>query len=365
LITDQDQVRDLSPAILADADGVGVALTLDVVPLLVVLGELALVLVVTRWGAGRLSRMVDLSSSTRRPLLAWAEVSLGISAIAALIVAGSFLVTDVTGIGSGFDDERAAVLAFVAMLIPLLALTLGVSVVAAVESHRVALEAELGRQREDAARTAARVHAVLGHEQRRLARSLHADVQATINAGGLMLDRADREGAVTSELIDDVAGRIATSVERFLGGGASTQQLAVRLAEVRALWSGVCTITVDLDDTVGERIDADTVTRELVVDLIAEACANAVVHGGASEVRILIVLAGREVGVEVIDDGVGPDTEGVADSAGEDASGGPTSRASGPRTSGLGTAVLRASCTSFSLEVGAGGGRLHAVLPLG
>jgi signal transduction histidine kinase len=261
-------------------------------------------------------------------------------------------------------------MAVVASFVPLFVVTVGASLAAATAADRVALETDLAKQRAQMTRTAARVQAVLGHEQRRMARSLHADVQSAVNAAGLMLDRSYRQGAVTSELVDDVVTRIATSVERFLAGGASDLPLTARLSEVRALWAGVCTVLLAVDEAAGERIDADAVTRELVVDLVTEACANAVVHGDAREVRVRLALVGEEVELEVSDDG----TRGWADSAAEGGPpggvGGATPRAtpratSGAAHGGLGTQVLRASCTSFSLVVGERGSRLHALLPLG
>jgi anti-sigma regulatory factor (Ser/Thr protein kinase) len=357
LVTDQQRVRDLSPAIPADAEGVGVALTVDVLPLLVVLGELALIIVVTRWGAAWLAAHLEPTRHLRRPAAAWGLTSIGIAAIAVLIVVGPVLADRLVGFTTGPVDVRALQLAFVATFVPLLATTVGVSLVAAVAGDRAALEADLDRQRAAATRLAARVQAVLGHEQRRLARSLHADVQAAINAAGLMLERADRQGGVTPEIIDDAAARIATSVERFVTDGTSPLPVAARLEEVRRLWAGVCTVSVELDEEVGARLDSDAVTRELVVDLVTEACANAVVHGDAARVTVRLAMAAEEeeVALEVRDDGTRRRLP--TDLASE--------RTVPAPVGGLGTDVLRASCTRFTLDLGAHGGHLQARLPMG
>jgi len=351
LVTDQDRVRDLSPAIPPDAEGVGVALTVDVVPLLIVFAELAVVFVITRWAAVRLARLLGERDVALRPVRAWTLVSAGLAGVAVLTTLAAALVDLVAGLGADLADVRGA---FVAALLPLVVVTFGASLVAAVAEGQGTLEAGLARQRAETARTAARVQAVLGHEQRRLARSLHADVQAAVNAAGLMLDRADRDGAVSAVLVDDAAERIAAAVERFLSGGISRRTLAERLEEVRALWAGVCTVVLELAEESAARIDADPVARELVVDLVTEACANAAVHGGAGEVRVRIGLVGEEVSLDVTDDGTpatrvrGPE-------------GGPAESPAG----GLGTAILRASCTRFGLELGERGGHLHARVPLG
>jgi signal transduction histidine kinase len=357
LVTDQDAVRDLAPAIPEDAEGSGVALTVDVLPLLISFADLLFVLAVTWWGAGRLARLLKARRPTLRPAVAWLLVSLGLVGVALLTVAGPAVAIDrVLAAGSPVVGVPAGL---VATFVPLLVVTLGVSLVAAAAEGRAVLEARLDDQRAETARTAARVQAVLGHEQRRLARSLHADVQATVNAAGLMLDRADREGAVTPDLLDDVSERIAVAVERLVAGSTSPLPFVERVAEVRTLWAGVSSVEMELDEQVAERLDADAVTRELIVDLVTEACANAVVHGDAGEitVRVSVSLSGDEVVLEVADDG--------ARSRSARTTSGPASEPDAASAGGLGTEVLRASCTSFTLDVGEHGARLTAMVPLG
>ena len=351
LVTDQDAVRGLAPAIPADTEGVGIALSVEVGPVLIVIGELVMILVVAWWGASRLASRLQPQRGALRPALAWMLASLGLGGIASLTVIGPFLVDRAAGVGT---STFTGPVAFVASLVPLLAVTLGTSLVSAVGEGRAGLEVALAREQAEAARAAARVQAVLGHERRRLAQSLHADVQATVNAAGLLLDRAAREGVATQEFVGEVAERIALSVERFLVESSAAHSITERLKEVRDLWMGVCTVSLHLSDAAVDRSDADTVTRGLIVDLVTEACANAVVHGGAGDIRISVILDGGEIVLEVVDDGTqrreqGGGYDGVVAGA----------------TAGLGTQILRASCTSFTLELEDHGGRLHARIPLG
>jgi len=351
LVTDQEVVRDIAPTIDAGAEGSGVALSIDTGSVLVAFGDFAIVFLATWSGAVGLARLLRSRRGTMRPILAWMSVLVGLAGVAVVTVAGPAFIDRLTGIGfSEFDGPSAIVASF----LPMLAVTLGASLVAAVTEGRVALEDGLARQRAETVRMAARVQAVLGHEQRRLARSLHADVQATVNAVGLMLDRADREGTVSPELLADVAERIAVSVERFLSGAASTMPLVDRLEQVLMLWAGVCRIDLQVGDASAARIDADPVARELIVDLVTEACANAVVHGHASEIQVRVDVTDAEVSLDVIDDGTRRSGRaGVEERSGDSPEG------------GLGTAVLQASCTSFALEAREAGGRLRAKVPLG
>ena len=352
LVTDQGAVREFAPALGPDRvqDGVGLTLTVDWASLLTALGELGLILVLAWWGGARFAEILDRDRDALSPAVAWTATMLGLAGIATLTLAGPTLFAAIRGTAA----EELGIVPFLASFVPLATVTVGVSLVAAVERDRTQLQHALQWQSAAATRAAARMQAVVGHEQQRLARALHADVQAAVNAASLVLDHADRDGAVTPELVDDVAARIAVSVERFLGGSASRQPLVERLDEVRALWSGVCRVRTAVAGDAAARIDADSVARELIVDLVAEACANAVVHGAAQEVRIAVTLGpDDEVQLRVEDDGVGH--------------GGAAQDGAAPATSsgGLGSAVLRASCTRFALERSSQGATLTASVPLG
>lgn len=352
LVTEQDAVRGLVPAVPPATGGLTIAVSIDWPVLGASFADLGLVLGVTWWGAARLSRAVTRRSGPPSGAVgAWAVTLIALGGIAALTAFGSALVGVLVDLPRGDGLAPPAWLALLASFLPMLAVTLGATTVRAVDAARGALDADSARNADAAARTAARVQAVLGHEQRRLARSLHADVQSAVNAAGIALDRADRRGAVTSELVDEVVGRIAAAIERFLASGPSDRTLRDRLQDVERLWAGVCAVVFDVDGDVAPRVDADPIARELIVDLIAEACANAVVHGGAARVDVRIDLThDDEVMLDVRDDGTRRQ--------------GPT-RAGGEGQRGLGSAMLRASCTRFGLDLQADGAVLTATVPLG
>jgi signal transduction histidine kinase len=348
VVTDQETVRRLAPVAQPRVDEApaGIGLTIDWAPAVLVLLELGLLVAITWTVASRISLLLERDDGRLRPSAAWSAAIVGLAGIAGLVllvplVAGSIL-DDTPSIGGPLD--------LFATFVPLLAVTLGSTVTRAVERGRGALERELAVQRALAERAAARSQAILGHEQQRLARALHADVQSAVNAASLMLDRAARDDLISEGLIDEAADRVAAAVERFLGSASSDRPLLDRLGEIVDLWGGVCRIAIEADGDVATRVDADPVTRELVVDLVAEACANAVVHGGASEVVVRLSVTQEvadDVRLIVTDDGVR------------------RSEASGPSVqAGLGSVVLRASCSSFALDLGASGATLTAHVPL-
>ena len=349
LVTDQDAVRAVAPIGAPPQDGSSVAVSVDWVPLVASLAELVLVFALTWWGAARLaSVLARYGGPSSRPsaVRLWTLTLLALVALSGLTVAAPAAL-------SRLVDAQVAVSPVVSLLgtlLPLVAVTIGATTVRAVEDARGVLDADLARHTESAARNAARLQAVLGHEQQRLARTLHADVQSAVNAGGIALDRADRAGGVTPAIVEGVADRIAGAVERFLGGGGSDRPLCDRLEDVRLLWTGVCEVRLDVDAAMRDRVDDDPIARDLIVDLVAEACANAAVHGGASSVEVSVASSrAGEVALTVRDDGVRR--------AGGDRGGG--------GEGGLGSEVLRASCTRVRLTLGDDGATLEVGVPLG
>lgn len=361
-VTDQDTVRELADleAVPAISEAVSVSVTVDWAVIGVVFGEIALVLLLTWWGAARFAELLADDRGLLAPRVAWLATLVGLMGVAMLTLVGPLVF-------AWIDDGTvgtAGPVAFLASFVPLVVVTAGMSLSRAVERERAVLEQELALQIASATRAAARMQAVVAHEQHRLARSLHADVQAAVNAASLMLDHAARAGTVTPALVDEVAARVAASVERFLRGGASSRPFVERIEEVRALWSGICDVRMDVTADVARRIDGDAVTRDLIVDLIAEACANAVVHGGAHEVRVALMLEqDDEVALRVEDDGASREARWSTGSGREASVDVGQHEGHVPR--GLGSDVLRASCTRFALVPGAAGTTLTASIPLG
>jgi anti-sigma regulatory factor (Ser/Thr protein kinase) len=78
------------------------------------------------------------------------------------------------------------------------------------------------------------------------------------------------------------------------------------IEETRALWSAVCTIALRADANAVRRLNTSAATATASGVLIAEACANAISHGGATEISIEIAAVdSRAVVVRISDNGTG------------------------------------------------------------
>jgi signal transduction histidine kinase len=251
--------------------------------------------------------------------------------------------------------------------VPLLLITVVTSVLPAAEAALARLRDDLAAANLELEQATARTNALLDHERRLFARHLHASVQASVNAASLVIERASQDGDVDPEVLDRAAVLIDTAVERLTDDATSgghvvrdgTADLAARIEAIVATWEDLAACEVTLDAAARSVLESDTVARATTCDLIAEACANAVIHGHARTVRVHVeadgvaddagdgagdgASASRELRLVVHDDGDLPDAQ---------------------RSDGLGSRILTASTTSWTLEHDEHGTTLRATLPV-
>ncbi len=254
---------------------------------------------------------------------------------------------------------------------PLLLITVVLSVLPAAESALGTIREELARSNDELAGAVARAHALLGHERRLFARHLHASVQAAVNAASLLIERATVDGTVdpdviarTGTMIDDAINRLHAPTSPTVGngeGGGSDRggtvadgavELDDRLAAIAATWEGLAVLETQLDAPSRQHLVSDPVGRATLCDVIAEACANAVIHGRATRMSITVTalsddpdvtVTPRGLALRVVDDG---------------------SATSPQRREGLGSRILTANCTHWELEHRVDGTTLTATLPM-
>ena len=122
-----------------------------------------------------------------------------------------------------------------------------------------------------------------------------------------------------------------------------TAPVAAALADVAALWDGLCTVRIDLEPGLDRAIDARPTMAGVFIDICIEACSNAVRHGGARSVLVRAAREGDALQLEVRDDG---------------ASTGPKSH------DGLGDTLLDDVALSWERHRDGGSTVLRATLPL-
>ena len=238
---------------------------------------------------------------------------------------------------------------------PLILITVVTSVLPAVEDALASTRARLIAANDELTAAIARANALLEHERRLFARHLHASVQAAVNAASLTIERATIDGTIDPQVVARAGASIDAAVERLNehpstsehGSDDGSEDLDARLAAILATWETLADIDLDLDDATRGRLAGDAVARATLCDLLAEACANAVIHGRARRITANVEL--------VATDGPGALSLRVTDDGGA---------TSPQRREGLGSHILATSCTAWDLDHRDDGTTLTATLPV-
>jgi signal transduction histidine kinase len=340
----------------AAGGGPDVVVTVDWSSLLESFGLHAATMLLVLLGARLLARWLaereQPSLATGALVRAWAVT---VTSLTALGLVSLTLLRIVFGM-PGFTDLPPVTLGVtIGFLAPLLLITTVTSGLPAAEAALADTRTQLNRTNEQLANAIARANALHDHERRLFARHLHASVQAAVNAASLAIERATLDGKVDADVVARAGASIDAAVERLRdetstsahGEGDGAQDLTDRLGAIVATWEPLALIELDLGDAIRERLARDAVGRATLCDVIAEACANAVIHGRATRVSVHVRLdASDERGsleLRVDDDG---------------------SAVAPQHRDGLGSRILSTTCTAWHLEHHADGTTLTAKLPV-
>lgn len=215
---------------------------------------------------------------------------------------------------SGWADGPGILVVALGMV----ALIIGIQTIAVSIRHRRITLATLGTQVDE-----------LESERIDLATDLHSRVQSRWTATALRLQEAAETG-------DLAAAHLAlTSARALLEDAVSPTEISADLATLSKAWEGIAAIRL----TVPPELPLDM--HSMVARLIEEAIANAVRHGRARTIDVIVTIESTTVDVVVCDDGIG-----VHEAA----------------RSGLGSSWLD-GIAAWSLEDSGSGARLTARLP--
>jgi signal transduction histidine kinase len=168
--------------------------------------------------------------------------------------------------------------------------------------------AELRRINTELEHEVARANSDLWAQRRALARALHGPVQAAINAAALRLSMAGDDAKAIEAAVAQARTAIEASLvdlERTVTDDRldATDDLDQAIARIRGLWEGVVDVDVVVAPELATELADDSTMTAALVDVLAEACSNAVRHGRARHIRARLQGEADHVTLEVVDDG--------------------------------------------------------------
>gem|GEM_PF-3828331 len=243
----------------------------------------------------RSAPMVRVASAGRRWIVALGGIALIGVASQLLIGASSWL----PGMPAAPDLSLTT---HVLLVLPLLLIAIVVGAIRAITIRQRSLREELTETNAGLAWEVARTNESIWQQRRQLAQIVHVRVQAALNAGAIAIDA--RPGELDEGTLDRVRAEVGTALERLSLQEGPSIDPEEAITETQQLWADVCRIEVTLPALVHAGRTLDPVAAATLVQIVNEACANAVIHGHATDLSVQArVVDDRAIDLTITDNG--------------------------------------------------------------
>lgn len=128
---------------------------------------------------------------------------------------------------------------------------------------------------------------------------LHGPIRSALIATALTLKRAEPEG---QQRLSDLIERLRL-LQTQIGSGFGTNNPLDIALETAELWRGSCEVSLNFDVETIDSLSSDPTCASIVGLIINESVVNAITHGGATEVRVELILGESAVELMVVDNG--------------------------------------------------------------
>lgn len=128
-------------------------------------------------------------------------------------------------------------------------------------------------------------------QQQAISRALHGPIQDALSVAAFKLSAAIKEGTATEQLLADLNNRISSTMILLDVHEEALPALEDSLADLSEFWDGVANIRWNLSASARTTLDNHPVTSATAIELIREACSNAVRHGRAKQIRVQVSVS--------------------------------------------------------------------------
>lgn len=163
-----------------------------------------------------------------------------------------------------------------------------IAVVTSLRRETVSSEIELERATRELREALVTVNTQLREQRLAISRALHGPVQDRLTVAAFKLSDAIAADAVEPGLLNE----LLASIERVIGETSEVEpnSVDVKLAvqELIQLWEGVVDISADIDSDIVRLLGQFPASGHTVAEVIREACANGVRHGGSTRISVAV-----------------------------------------------------------------------------
>lgn len=278
----------------------------SVTPLLIIAGQPASLIIANAVGAplilGAIGQFANRTLADRcRRLPSLVRLLVGVAVSLVAVAVGNLAFAGAASVFGAIEYGYAATFVTFPLLVLLINLAVGVD---------EARQAEEERLRETMLRLVwarARIAQRVRHERQTLGAWLHGPTQSALLAVLNRIERSDPETREQTllEALPDLAAAIDAIRALADGRMPAPNGADETIDAIMRMWKGALEVRLHDPEGVAGRLASDSGARDAVGDVIAEALANAVRHGGAGTVEIQLRHLERpeRIRVEVVDDG--------------------------------------------------------------
>jgi signal transduction histidine kinase len=179
-------------------------------------------------------------------------------------------------------------------------------------------------------------------QKKQFARKIHGPIQSEVAAAAIRIERSLNTGEV-NESGEVALKNLRDRLAKILDDTKGTSDVRPVLAEIAETWHGLCQVDVDMTADVEAQLKLDSICCETVLEIAREACSNAIRHGSAETIHLVVEMAQPDlVLLTVQNDGTKVDVQAKR---------------------GVGSAYLDDCTYSHDLEMTATGATLTATIP--
>lgn len=194
-------------------------------------------------------------------------------------------------------DERdlpsaAGLVSYILILAVVVGLVL--AIYPAIERARREIINEVAQANSTLAWNLARLGSILRIEERNLARKLHKDIQGTLVASALRLQRIIEERKNPKAAIEKIRKDLSKAVLTILEPDKPLE-LTKLIKRLNAGWKPVFELKLMSSSDTLQRVNSDLVALAAISDLVSEFATNSVKHGAASSGTVELELISEQI----------------------------------------------------------------------
>ena len=198
---------------------------------------------------------------------------------------GSFAVTRVSGMETYVQQ----------VLFPLAALWVllgwGIALVPSLQTETARVLQSLNKSSEQLREELVRLNTAYRLQQQAIARALHGPIQDALSVASFKLSAAIQNKTATDQLVAELNAKISSTIVLLDLDNEELPALEESLADLSEFWDGVAKIRWRLSPAAKKVVAEHPVTSATAIELIREACSNAVRHGRAAQIRVSVEVS--------------------------------------------------------------------------